>query len=138
MKNRMRNPKEMSEKNVIIFVCEHGAAKSVIAAAYFNQFAREKNLSLHAIARGTNPQAEVSATAIEGLKRDGLTPLEAVPQKLTLADVEAAQQIICFCELSEPYVEKAKYETWRDVPAVSENYEKARDSILSKLKEMMK
>jgi hypothetical protein len=67
-----------------------------------------------------------------------MTPLGGVPQKLTLADVEAAQRIICICELSEPYVEKAKYETWRDVPAVSENYEKARDSILSKLKEMMK
>ena len=41
--------------NTVLFVCEHGAAKSVIAAAYFNQLASEKNLDVRAIERGTNP-----------------------------------------------------------------------------------
>jgi hypothetical protein len=39
----------------LIFVCEHGAAKSIIAAAYFNQFAGERNLTLRAIARAHIP-----------------------------------------------------------------------------------
>ena len=127
----------MSQNHKIVFVCEHGAAKSVIAAAYFNQFARQNNMRLHAIARGTNPDAELSVKAIEGLQRDGLTPLEAVPQKLTLADLESAQQIISFCELPEKYVSQASYETWHDIPAVSENYETARDMIVAKLRAMM-
>jgi hypothetical protein len=33
----------MKQSNpTIVFVCEHGAAKSVIAAAYFNKLAQEK------------------------------------------------------------------------------------------------
>src|SRR5919198_5666492 len=100
----------MSQNSLVIFVCEHGAAKSILAAAYFNHLARAKNLSLHAIARGTNPEAELSIKAIEGLHRDGLTPPENVPQKLTFADVESAEEIISFCELPEEYSGKAIYQ----------------------------
>jgi len=39
-----------------VFICEHGAAKSVIAAAYFNKLAAERHLNFHAIARGLTPQ----------------------------------------------------------------------------------
>jgi protein-tyrosine-phosphatase len=44
-----------TDDKTIIFVCEHGAAKSVIAAAYFNRFAEQRGLNLRAAARGTNP-----------------------------------------------------------------------------------
>ena len=32
----------------VVFVCEHGAAKSLIAAAYFNKLAGERGLSARA------------------------------------------------------------------------------------------
>lgn len=31
-------------KQAVLFLCPHNAAKSVMAAAYFNQFAHEKGL----------------------------------------------------------------------------------------------
>lgn len=128
----------MHEDPVVIFVCEHGAAKSVIAAAYFNQLAKERRLNRRAVARGTNPDPELSAKTVEGLQRDGMTAAESVLQKLTLMDVESARQIISFCELPEEFLDIANYEKWEDIPAVSENYAKARDMILAKLKAMMK
>jgi arsenate reductase len=39
----------------VIFVCEHGAAKSVIAAAYFNKIATERGLPDRATYRGASP-----------------------------------------------------------------------------------
>ena len=42
----------MTQNSIVIFVCEHGAAKSILAAAYFNKLARESNLRLTAMARG--------------------------------------------------------------------------------------
>src|SRR5689334_13105305 len=128
----------MSQGSIIIFVCEHGAAKSVIAATYFNKIAKEKNLNLHAIARGTNPDKELSQNAVAGLRRDGLRPAESAPQKLFTAEIESAQQVVSFCELSEEYQKNTVIEQWNDVPPVSENYEKARDMIIAKLKTMMK
>ena len=49
----------MNQNSKIVFVCEHGAAKSVIAVAYFNKLASEAKLEFHAIARGTNPDPEL-------------------------------------------------------------------------------
>ena len=40
----------------VVFVCEHGAAKSVIATAYFNKIAAERGLRARAVYRGVNPQ----------------------------------------------------------------------------------
>ena len=127
----------MTQDRTIIFVCEHGAAKSIIAATYFNKLAEEWNLSTRAIARGTIPEQELSVKTIEGLQQDGLSPTEAVPGKLTLADAKSAERIISFCELPEEYQEKIIIEQWNDIPSVSEDYAKARDAILAKLKMLM-
>lgn len=121
----------------ILFVCEHGAAKSVIAATYFNRMANEKNLAVRAIARGTNPDAELSPKTVAGLQADGLTPTESIPQKLSLADVESAQRVVAFCELPEEYQGKTAVEQWDGVPPVSENYESARDAIVERIHRLM-
>jgi len=127
----------MNRNSTIVFVCEHGAAKSVIAAAYFNKLAGETNLDVHAIARGTNPDLELSPKAVTGLRDDGLTPTELVPQKISLADVESAQRIITFCELPDEYKEKVILEQWDGVPPVSENYKKARDAIVERINKLL-
>lgn len=127
----------MSQNPVIIFVCEHGAAKSIIAATYFNKLAREKHLDVSAIARGTHPDAELSQKAIEGLHEDRLVPIEAVPQKLSAADLVSAQRIVTFCELPEEYRNKTPMEEWDDIPPVNEDYERARDAILRKLNTLL-
>ena len=117
----------------IVFICEHGAAKSVIAATYFNQLASENNLNIRAIARGTHPDQDLSPETIAGLGQDGLFPTEPVPQKLSRSDIESAQSIVSFCELPEEYQDKVTIDRWDGVPPVSENYEMARDAILIRL-----
>jgi len=125
-------------EDLILFVCEHGAAKSILAAAYFNKMAGERGLHVRAVARGTNPDQELSPKTVEGLERDGLKPTETMPQRLTRAEVESAQRIITFCELPEEFQDAMIVEQWSDVPPVSENYGKARDSIVAKLNQLMK
>ena len=127
----------MTKPRMILFVCEHGAAKSILAAAYFNKFAREMGLDLRAIARGTNPDEELSLRAVEGLSEDGLTPTETVPRKLTQAEIESAQRLIAFCELPIEY-RQTIVEHWDDIPPVSENYEKARDAIIERIDHLIR
>jgi len=122
----------MFHDSIVVFVCEHGAAKSIIAAAYFNKLAAERNLNVHAVARGTNPDAELSPNTVAGLQADDVTPTESIPQKLSLRDVENTQRIIAFCELPVEY-RKGTVEQWNEVPPVSEDYEKARDAIVEKI-----
>jgi arsenate reductase (thioredoxin) len=133
MKFDFLSKENMHQNSVIVFVCEHGAAKSIIAAAYFNKFAREKGLNLQAVARGTHPDQTLSPEALTGLRKDGLSPGESVPQKLSIADAEAAQRIITFCELPVEFQEKDILERWDEIPPVSENYAKARDAIIDQI-----
>ena len=39
----------------VLFVCPHGAGKSVLASAYFQRLAKEKGLNVRVEARGTEP-----------------------------------------------------------------------------------
>ena len=121
----------------IIFVCEHGAAKSIVASVWFNKLASQNGLSIRSIARGTHPDAELGPKAVEGLREDGLTPLESVPQKILLADVESAIHIVSFCEIPEEFKNKVTTESWADVPAVSDGYEAARDAIVKHINHLV-
>ena len=128
----------MPQEPTIVFVCEHGAAKSIMAAAYFNRIARDRNLPLRAIARGTQPDSALSAITVAGLNADGLTPTEPIPQKLLLGEIEAAEEIISFCELPAELQSKVKIEQWNDIPPVNENYERARDVLIEHLRRLIK
>ena len=128
----------MRQDSVVLFVCEHGAAKSILAATYFNHFASEMGLDLRAVARGTNPDHDLSPQTVKRLSADGLTPTESVPQKLTGADIQSAQRVITFCELPAEVHQQIKVEYCDDVPPVSENYEKARDVIIERIRVVLK
>jgi protein-tyrosine-phosphatase len=127
----------MNKNPIILFVCEHGAAKSILAAAYFNRLASERGLILRAEARGTNPDPELSPQTVTGLSEDGLVPTESAPQKLAAADIQSAQRVITFCELPVEPGGSVRMEYWNDVPPVSESYEKARDAILERIQIML-
>ena len=122
-----------ADVRTVVFVCEHGAAKSVVAAAEFNRLAGQRHLPYRAIARGTDPQAEVSRAAADGLRRDGLALPIAKPQKLSEADLASAARVITFCDLPAALASKTRAEHW-DAPAVSDGYENARDTILREVK----
>ena len=55
----------VSDKRMVLFVCPHGAAKSRIAAAFFNRVAPEGWMALSA---GVEPQETVGLNAIRLLK----------------------------------------------------------------------
>jgi len=114
----------------IVFVCEHGAGKSVIAAAYFNKLAAEKGLRERATYRGANPQAELSEVALKGLREDGLTVPTAKPGPITSQDVTNATHIFAIgCRLPTQAASSGKADSWDDVPELSDGYAASRDAI---------
>ena len=77
----------------VVFVCEHGAAKSLVATAYFNKLAAERGLTARAAFRGVDPQDALSVRAVAGLKEDGLPIPDGRPTAIAAADVAAATHI---------------------------------------------
>jgi len=138
--SQMNKPEENRSKpsTTVVFVCEHGAALSVVSAAYFNKIAREKHLTLHAIARGTDPQKDISVSARKGLNSDGVAFETKRPQRLSTKDATHALRIVAFCRLPAGYSALAHVETWKDVPPTGTNYGLARDAILDHLRELIR
>jgi arsenate reductase (thioredoxin) len=114
----------------VIFICEHGAAKSIIASEYFNKLATERGLTARAAARGADPQADLSVATVRGLKADGLSSDLDAPRPLTASELRSSAQAIAFdCERPAMKALKGMDACWNDVPTVSDDYERARDAI---------
>jgi arsenate reductase (thioredoxin) len=129
--------KETEQTQVIIFVCEHGAAKSILSAAIFNKLARERRLNLRAIARGTNPDPEISPKVAAGLRADGLASSESAPKKISKADLAGARGVITFCTLPDDYPGSIQIENWDDVLPAIEDYGKARDKLAERIDRLL-
>lgn len=113
----------------VLFVCLHGAAKSVVAAAHFRRLAGAAGLDIEAVAAGTEPDPELAPGAIRGLAGDGLQPAPARPRPVTLHDLRTAAHVVSFgCDVKP--LGGQPVEQW-DVPAVGDGYEAARDRIVA-------
>lgn len=113
----------------IIFLCPHAAAKSVIAAAYFNRLAQARGLNYHAEAAGTEPQDAVSPAVVTLLAKEGIDVSQHIPRRVTNLELETAHHVVSLgCSLSELSAAKSLLD-WSDVPPPSQDLSKARDLI---------
>lgn len=122
----------------ILFLCPHGAAKSVIAAAYWNRLAEQRHISLAADAAGTEPDENVSPVVAEMLRGEGLDVSKHRPRKVTREELAQAQRVISIgCTLEDLDIPAERVEDWSDVPMVSQNPTGARDAIRAHVEKLM-
>ena len=121
----------------VVFVCEHGAAKSGIATAYFNKLAAERALPFRATFRGTTPQDNLSVRAVEGLKNDGVPVPSGKPSAISDKDVTDATHIFAIgCTLPDKAARSGKAADWSDVPD-DQGYAPMRDAIVRHVKQLL-
>jgi len=123
----------MPEQSLVLFVCLHASAKSLIAAEYFNKLAAERRLPFRAISAGTEPDNAVPPHVVAGMRGDGYDVSRRIPLTLTRELAAPARVAITFEPDLEPYVGSAcRVERWA-VPAVSDDYTVARDAIWARV-----
>jgi protein-tyrosine-phosphatase len=104
-------------KNTVLFLCQYGGAKSVMAMSYFNRRAEELSLPYDAVAAAAEePYDAVPAPVVELLQRDGLDVRDFQPRHVEETDAAHATRVISIdCNHDG--------ERWDDVPKVSEDLE---------------
>ncbi|HZO42909.1 MAG TPA: hypothetical protein VFE97_27080 [Methylomirabilota bacterium] len=118
----------------VLFVCLHGSAKSLIAAEYFNRLATTRGLATRATSAGTEPDDTIPPGVTQGLGDDGINVAGRRPQRPALADVANAAVVVTFaCELGDLASRASRIERWDDVPAVSQDFKRARDVIVGRV-----
>jgi arsenate reductase (thioredoxin) len=122
----------------VTFVCEHGVAKSVIAAALFNREAEARGLNAFAEARGIEPEATIQPATAAGLTGDGMDISRYSPSRLNARDVEESSLVVTIGVLEEPdFLVAATFQEWDEIPPVSTGYDSARDALEAKVHELI-
>jgi arsenate reductase len=114
----------------VLFMCPHGAAKSVLASAYFQRAAKERGLNVRVEAAGTDPQEAVSPIVAEHLRQKGYAVPVTKPRAVTTHDLESADVVISMgCDVSRLPVKPGRLRTWDEVPGPSEDLKGADEAI---------
>lgn len=122
----------------IVFVCEHGSVKSLIAASYFNRAAKRRGISLAAVARGTAPQPTVPRVVQQGLSADGVTVSDFTPQLFGPADLDDAVLIVSFDQdIATAVGGRVPLQHWDNLPSVLANYRQGRQAIVTRVDRLL-
>lgn len=129
----------MATVRTVVFVCLHGAAKSVIGAAYLNRLSAQLGLDIRATASGVEPEPEIPTQVCEGLLREGLDVRHHRPRGVTRQELAGAWRVVSFgCDLSHLASPGLAVERWDDVPPVSDGFPAARDAIARRVDQLIR
>jgi arsenate reductase (thioredoxin) len=122
----------------ILFMCPHGAAKSVLASAYFQRVAKERGFNVQVRSAGTDPDPTVSSAVASHLKTNGYDIPVAKPRRATEDDMAVADIVISIgCDLGGLPKPRGTVHTWDDVPALSEEFAAADAKIRERVMELI-
>jgi protein-tyrosine-phosphatase len=114
----------------ILFMCPHGAAKSVLASAYFQRLAKERGLNVRVVSAGTDPDPDVAPAVAKHLKKEGYEVPVTKPRRATDEDILAADVVVSIgCELKNLPKPPGTLVQWDDVPAPSDDFARADEKI---------
>ena len=124
----------MGETKIVLFLCPHNAAKSVLAAADFDRLARARGLPYRADSAGTEPDDVPAAAVVAVLREEGIDVSAHRPRRVTDEDLTAAHRVISLgCDLGGLAPAAARVERWDDVPPASRDLAAARAAIRRRL-----
>ena len=130
--------KNRDAKKIILFVCEHGAARSTIAAAYFNKLAKEQGLKYVAVFKGIDPDTVLTPGTAKGLVKDSFDISGWTPKLVLDQDIKDAYKIVTFdCKLPTKDSSFIPVEQWNGIPPISKDYNVARNEIVEKVNELI-
>jgi len=129
---------ETAPQTTIVFVCEHGSAKSLVAAELFNRLAQQRGIPVRALSRAVSVQtvdANVPAALAKNMSGDGFQVDGFQPQPLSISEAKSATRVVIVNYDSEVAAAAGAttIEHWNIGPAVTLEYQKARDEIAARI-----
>jgi protein-tyrosine-phosphatase len=123
----------------VLFLCPHGAAKSVMAAAYFQHLATRAGLDTTAESAGTEPDDAVWPSVVALLHEEGVDVAPSRPRHVTPEDLAQARLVISLgCDLPPEQARLTRrLDRWDDLPLASEDLRKAHDAIRIKVQHLV-
>jgi protein-tyrosine-phosphatase len=114
----------------VLFLCPHGAGKSVLASAYFQRLAKERGLNVRVESAGTEPDPTVAPVVAKHLRQNGYELPITTPRKVTADDVTSADVVVSLgCDLSGLPQPTGALRRWDEVPGPGEDLKGSDEAI---------
>jgi len=128
----------MSRTGVVLFLCPHNAAKSLLAASYFDRLAQQRGLPYRANSAGTEPEAAPAPAVVDALRAEGIDVSGHLPRLVKQGDLDNAHHVVSIgCNLIGLASAGVQVEHWDDVPPVSQNLDAAYTVIRSRVETLV-
>lgn len=121
-------------EGTVLFVCEHGTVKSLLAKLLFDEYAAQVGLPMRAESRGTAVDAAVPPWMRARLSSSQLTIGAFTPQALAAQDLAAASYVVSF-DLPAAVSDgaRAPRARWDSLPPASQQFDASRDAIKARV-----
>jgi len=130
--------KPKSDSSHVLFVCEHGTVKSVVALEHFNRLAAARGLSIRAVSRGTRPDTIIPTPVRRGLEADGFDVASFQPRRLTANDVRSALLVVTLdADVSAFDAGRIPIAQWDSLPSVTASYSAGRSAIVQRVERLV-
>ena len=127
-----------SDSTHVVFVCEHGTVKSVVALEHFNRLAQARGLNVRALSRGTHPDAAIPTPVRQGLEADGFDVAAFQPRSLSTTDLESALLVVVLdADVSAFDAGRVPIVRWDGLPSVSTSYPAGRNAIVARVERLV-
>lgn len=118
----------------VLFVCEHGTVKSLLAKVLFDDYAQQVGLHMRAESRGTHADSIVPPWMLRGLTRDHVDLGAWRPRTLGASDLIAASYVVSFdVPEAATAAARAPRTQWDGLPSVTQDYSTGRDAIKARV-----
>lgn len=133
-------PRKPELSGAVVFVCEHGNVKSLIAREWFNRRAVERGLDLRAVSRGVTPDSSVPPAIVDALRSDGFDVSGFEPRAFSAADAAGAVRVVGIGVDLSSVGERGDVplDTWEGIPPASESYAASRDALRARIEALLK
>ena len=100
----------MSDKPSVLFVCEHNAGRSQMAAGWLRHLAGD---TVEVRSAGSEPAARINPAAVEAMREVGIDITGQSPRILEYATARSSDVIVTMgCGDACPYFPGKRYEDW--------------------------
>lgn len=123
---------------VVLFVCLHGSAKSLIAAEHLNRLAKSRGLAVRGASAGIEPDASVPPPVVAGLAADGIDVRGYAPRPFNSESASSAMRVVNMgCDDPSLAASQKVVERWDNLPMVSDGYDAARNAIVDRVERLL-
>jgi protein-tyrosine-phosphatase len=132
---------QVQQVRTVVFICEHGSSKSLVATALFNRMAEQRQLPWRAVSRAVSRETAaptVPAKLVRSMAADGFHVQAFHPQAVSTPEMASAARVIMLGYDGEVNGQAgARVERWDEIPPPSLEYASATTALVSRIEPLL-